>query len=101
MIVETTNTKHNTLTETQPINYLSNYSNNYNNISQNYYSNINAFKHTNAKNNFNENNVIPHESIGADIIHVYKNIFDECDMWKPQTTLIVGYSMLYGLEESR
>ena len=32
---------------------------------------------------------------------MYNNKIDECDLWKPQTTLIVGDSMLYGLEESR
>ena len=82
----------------EPINY-GNYD--YNDINQKHFDHISlnntAINWNNTVNKWN----ISDENTNIDFMNVYQNNIDERALWNNRTTLIVGDSMLYGLDESR
>ena len=75
-----------------PINYC-NYDYNDNNINQKHLNNT-----VNNWNNTVNNWKISDENANIDLMNVYQSNIDERGLWNNRTTLIVGDSMLYGLD---
>ena len=83
------------LEEIQPINYC-NYVDYDNDISQKHSD------HINLNNTVNHWNIMTSDdNTNIDFMNIYQSKIDERALWNTRTTLIVGDSMLYGLDESR